>query len=404
MSPSRITRDLREPVRVLAITSGFAVDGPLGGIERFGIGLSRSIDASKVKLTLLGMWSYGVENEQIWLGDVQAAGVEAIMPAVWNSHAPIKSFFDCLKQTRKILVNRQFDIIHSHCQFGDVLAICLKRYVRASVLLRTVHNEKEWPNRKGRKLFLTNFLLPILFQKEFGVSKKVVENLNKRPINYWLSKPAEVLNNALNISELEHKLKDKINIQQLKDELNLPSTSKVIGSVGRLVEQKGYFDLIDAALPICKSDPDIYFVVVGDGPLKASLESYVGRLGLNSRFKFAGSRSDIESMYQLMDIFVSCSLWEGLPTVIMESLYMEIPVIATEVSGNTELVINNKTGFLVKAGDPQDISNGIRKMLNLPAPQVAKMCLAGKLHVIKHFSFASISHHHEVLYQEFGLG
>lgn len=389
-----------EPIRVLLITSGFAIDGPLGGIERFGLELSKNIDPTKVSITLLGMWAYGVENEQFWFKHAQAAGIEAIMPTAWNAGSPTKSFWNCLIDTRATLQGRRFDIIHSHCQFGDVLALCLKRYFGAKKLLRTVHNEKEWPRRKGRRQFLTNFLLPLTYHAEFGVSNQVVENLNSRRLTKTIDKPARVLNNALNSTQMEEKLAQEVDVSQLKAELGLSANSKVIGSVGRLVEQKGYTFLIQAAEKVCKEHPNIYFVVAGDGPLKNELQNKVDSLSLSNRFLLLGPRSDIEALYKMFDLFVSCSLWEGLPTVIMESLYAQIPVVATRVSGNTELVLESQTGILVEAGNVESLIKGITKMLSLSESAISALRQNGKAHITEHFTFKQVAAKHVDIYQE----
>ncbi|MFK7800835.1 MAG: glycosyltransferase family 4 protein [Anaerolineae bacterium] len=388
------------PIRVLLITSGFAIDGPLGGIERFGLELSKNIDTAKVDVTLLGMWAYGVENEQTWLKHAQAAGVNAIMPTQWDESSPTKSFWRCLVDTRNMLQGERFDIIHSHCQFGDVLALCLKRFLGAKTLLRTVHNEKEWPRRQYRRQLLTNFLLPLTYKAEYGVSDQVVANLNSRRLTNRLNKPAGVLNNALNATQMEQKLAKVVDVDQLKAELGVPTNGRIIGSVGRLVEQKGYAFLIDAAVELCKTFDDLYFVIAGDGPLKDGLQAKVDRLGLQKRFLFAGPRSDIESLYKIFDIFVSCSLWEGLPTVIMESLYAKIPVVATRVSGNIELVLDKKTGILVEPHSADSLIEGMTELLNLSNSAIYSLRQNGKEHITEHFTFKQVAVKHEQIYQE----
>jgi glycosyltransferase involved in cell wall biosynthesis len=388
------------PVKVLIITSGFAIDGPLGGIERFGLELSKNIDRSKISITLLGMWAYGVKNEEYWLAHAKTAGVSAIMPTKWVENSPIKSFYQCLQDSRSILNGQTFDIIHSHCQFGDILAIALKRHLKAKKLLRTVHNEKEWPKRRLRWVFLTNLLLPILFDGEYGVSEKVTQNLNSRPISRIIKQPVGVLNNALNTLQMDEKLKAPVDIAALKKEFGFPAESRVIGSVGRLVDQKGFTYLIDAAIEVCQSFPDVYFLVVGDGPLKGDLEKQSAAANLNGRFVFAGPRSDIEAIYNLIDIFVSSSLWEGLPTVIMESLYAEIPVVATRVSGNVELVLNEETGILVNPKDSDSLKTGILRMLSLTEKEMYSLRRNGKEHITNHFTFVQIATKHETIYQE----
>ncbi|NLF64179.1 MAG: glycosyltransferase, partial [Chloroflexi bacterium] len=151
-----------KPVRVLEIISGFAVEGPLGGIERFGIELAQRLDRTQVEPIVYGLWSYEAPYEERWLRQLRESGIEAFMPAVWSEEAPYRAFVRTVREARRHLRGQRVDIIHSHCQFGDVAALLLRRQLGATALVRTVHNEREWGRRPGRRLLLTNLLFPIV--------------------------------------------------------------------------------------------------------------------------------------------------------------------------------------------------------------------------------------------------
>jgi hypothetical protein len=166
-------------IRVLEIISGFAVEGPLGGIERFGIDLCRALDRTRLEPIACGLWSYGTPLEWRWVNQLVGEGIEAFIAATWAEDAPYRSFWRALRGIRTALAGQRVDIIHSHCQFGDVAALLLRRALGAQVVMRTVHNEREWVKRPLRRLVLTNWLYPLAFDAEIGVSQGVVDNLNQ---------------------------------------------------------------------------------------------------------------------------------------------------------------------------------------------------------------------------------
>lgn len=347
-------------IRVLEIISGFAVEGPLGGIERFGIDLCRALDRTRLEPIACGLWSYGTPLEQRWLNQLARDEIEAFIAAPWVEDAPYRSFWQAVRGIRAALAGRQVDIIHSHCQFGDVAALLLKRALRAQVVIRTVHNEREWPKRPLRRLVLTNWLYPLAFDAEIGVSQGVVDNLNRRPGARWRKRQAPRIYNSLDFRRFSSVQVDRVG---KKIEVGLPHDATVIGSIGRLVSQKGYSILLEAAQSVLEHFPQVRFVIVGGGPLMEPLKAQARKLGLEGRVIFTGPREDVEELLVMMDLFVSSSLWEGLPTVLLESIAAGVPVVATDVSGSREIIQHGLTGLLVPPNNPVLLSEAIISMI-----------------------------------------
>src|SRR5208337_2745655 len=137
----------------------------------------------------------------------------------------------------------------------------------------------------------------------------------------------------------------------------------LIGSVGRLHEQKGYDDLIRAARLIVDERPNVRFAIAGDGPMRADLEALIRSLNLTERFQLCGFRSDISNFVSALDLFVSSSRWEGLPIAVVESMLLRRPVVATDVGGVAEVVKPGATGYLVPPGDPQTLAATVLQAL-----------------------------------------
>lgn len=384
-------------MRVLEIISGFAIEGPLGGIERFGIELVQALDGQQVEPILCGMWVYGTPYEYGWLEKVQAQGIAAFIAADWQEASPYQSFRQAYWGVRAQLAGQAVDIIHSHCQFGDLLAWMLKRPLQARALVRTVHNEREWPRRPERRWLLTNGLYPWLFEAELGVAQQVVDNLDGRPLARLLGKRAIRAYNALNVARFAA-VPSPSAIAATKASLGLPPEAVVFGTIGRLTEQKGHTILLEAAGQVRHTIPQAHFVIVGDGPLAEPLRQQAADLGLAETVHFLGPRPDVEAILPVFDVFVSSSLWEGLPTVLLESMAAGVPVLATAVAGTQELIRAGQTGWLIPAGDAHALAAGLEQLWRLPPPQRQAVCATAAHFVAQNFSITAVARQHEQLY------
>lgn len=380
-------------ISVLEIISGFAVEGPLGGIERFGIELAQAIDPNKFEVMVCGMWAYGTPYEQQWVDHLEAQGIRAFFTADWDGDRPYDSFRQSVKHLPKFVEHA--DIIHSHCQFGDGLALLHERRLGAKALVRTVHNEREWGKRPLRRLLLTNLLYPLKFDAELGVAQQVVDNLDKRPLAKWRNQKAIKSYNALNIARFNEMT---VNRNAKRASLNIPPDAYVIGSIGRLSEQKAYADLIDAFKLVRQTLPNSYLVLIGEGQLKSELLYQAETIGVSDHIRFLGSRTDVEALLMTMDLFVNSSHWEGLPTVVMESMAAGVPVVATNVGGNRELILQEKTGWIVPAKQPAQLANSIVKVLRATDAERERVVAEAKRFVLERFTIGQIARQHEALY------
>jgi glycosyltransferase involved in cell wall biosynthesis len=349
-------------IRVLQISSGFAIEGPSGGLGRFAMELSRRLDPDKVESILCGLWDHGTPLERQRLEQLQAEGVEAFTAATFNEAAPYRQFWAAYRIIRRRLAGRQVDVIHSHEQFGDVMTLLLRPFLHPKAVIRTVHNEREWPRRPLRRIALTGLIYPLAFQREIGVSQQVVENLDHRLLARLLGRRGIRIYNSLNIDRFKGPCVKK---DELRREFSIPEDCVLLCTIGRLTEQKGYGVLLEAMHNLVLSHTNVKLIIVGDGPLREVLKSQMSALGLEGHVAFAGQRSDADNILSIADLFVSSSLWEGLPTVIIESMIVGVPVVATDVSGSRELVQDGVTGYLVKPNDSRELCTKLREVINL---------------------------------------
>ena len=137
-----------------------------------------------------------------------------------------------------------------------------------------------------------------------------------------------------------------------------------IVTVGRLVPQKNHALFLRAAQRLAGEIPGVRFVIVGDGPLRASLAAQALRLGISDRVDFAGERSDVSELLRGASVFWLTSRWEGLPNVVLEALASGVPVVATDVGGTRELVRAGVEGFVVASEDHDAFVRHSRALLN----------------------------------------
>ncbi|NIO20219.1 MAG: glycosyltransferase, partial [Candidatus Aenigmarchaeota archaeon] len=121
----------------------------------------------------------------------------------------------------------------------------------------------------------------------------------------------------------------------------------VVGTIARLSPQKDVHTFLYAISNVVREFPSLRCFIVGDGDQRRELENLSHRLELNGNVIFLGYRDDVREILEILDVFVLSSLWEGFPLVVLEAMAASKPVVATEVPGTAEAVINEKTGLLV---------------------------------------------------------
>jgi glycosyltransferase involved in cell wall biosynthesis len=150
--------------------------------------------------------------------------------------------------------------------------------------------------------------------------------------------------------------------------MNKKTDEKYVLYTGRISYGKGLVELIECAYDVCKIHKDLHFILAGDGPLLPELQKKVQSLKLGNRIDFLGrvNRDVIKKLYQNATIFAFPSYYEGLPGSLLEAMSCKLPIVATNVAGNVELIKHNENGFLVPSKDSSALSKAILKLLDEP--------------------------------------
>jgi len=389
---------MADRVSVLMIIMGLAIGEPLGGAERFGVELARTLDRDKFEPIICALWRYGVPSEQYWMDFLTEAGIEVFFATDMGRGLSPSRYLKSIRFIASRLHNRSIDVIHSHFQLGNIAALFLKRTLKAKALIRTAHAGKEWGD--GPLAFLcrqifTKWIFPFTFDAEIGVYQALVSSLDRRPGARIAGKKALLFYNGISLDRFTGRAR----CPNKRLEMELLPNDLVVGSVGRLRKEKGYSILLDSAAIVRAQLPNAKFVIIGDGELREPLHRKVEQLGLSETVIFAGPRQDVESLYEIMDLFVLPSLWEGLPTVILESMASGVPVVATDIPGTRELVQAGRTGWLAQPQDPASLATCILEALNNPAKRAA-FAQAALQDVVPRFSMAHIVKQYEQVYRQ----
>ncbi len=160
----------------------------------------------------------------------------------------------------------------------------------------------------------------------------------------------------------------------LRKEMGLQSYECMLGTVGRLTEQKG-IDILLLALSVL-SKPELKLVIFGNGGDEARLRALSVKLGLESQVHFAGYRRDLSTLLGALDLYVHPARFEGMPNALLEAMAAACPIVATAVDGNRELIADGKHGWLVPSESPTELANAINEALSDPAEAHLRGALA----------------------------
>jgi glycosyltransferase involved in cell wall biosynthesis len=201
--------------------------------------------------------------------------------------------------------------------------------------------------------------LSLFTDRVITVSGRGMEDL----LRYRIAKKEKVIQIPLGL-ELEKFLDCEKYRGEFRREFGFQAGTILIGIVARLVPIKGHIYFLEAAKKVLEKEPGARFLIIGDGELRKELEDYALKLGIADRVFWTGFRSDLPRIYADLDIAVLSSLNEGLPVAVIEAMASAKPVVAADVGGVGELVLNGETGIIVPPRDSDALAGGIVDILS----------------------------------------
>lgn len=317
------------------------------------------------------------------------------MPSLVRDIHPLKDIKTLIKLVI-FLKKEKFDIVHCHTSKGGFIGRLAAKLAGAKIIIYSPHGDIF----EGYfcKLATDFFILLEKFAARF--TDKII-NLTKIEIERFLEHgigtrhQLKQIYNGINIKYYERAMTSNL---KKRDEFGLGKDDFVCATVGRLVPVKGHTYLIKAIQKVVKVIPEAKFLFVGDGELKPKLSEEIKSYDLQRNVFLLGARSDIATILSCINVFLLPSLNEGFGMVLIEAMAARKPVIATNVGGVPEVIINGTTGILVPPEDPEAFSSAIIKLYNNPEMSL-EMGLAGYERAKKLFNIETTVHELEELYE-----
>jgi glycosyltransferase involved in cell wall biosynthesis len=202
-----------------------------------------------------------------------------------------------------------------------------------------------------------------------------------------------VVRNGLDLARF-----DRLSAAALQAALPIGEGSAMVAVIGNLWPVKGHRTLVEAVARLPGDLRQVQFVCAGDGPEREHLASRIAQLGLEGRVHLLGHRLDVPALLSRAQAACLCSTAEGLSNALMEAMAARLPVVATRVGGNPELVREGENGLLVPAGDPDALAAGLSRLLR--APEAARaMGVRGRERVEAELSLERMAEGHGALYR-----
>jgi len=338
-----------------------------GGTERLVIEIVRAL-ASRIDSVVCCLDEPGA-----WAGELTAMGV----PVIALGRAP--GFHPSLAvRLARVLKERDVDVVHCH-HYSPYVYGLLASVMKPSVKLVFTEHGRLSDGAPSRKRRLVNPLLSTWPGKVCAVSADL---RNHMVAEGFPSRRVGVTYNGIDPGRRPTPTERA----SARASLGLPHDAFIAGAVGRLDPVKNLAALLQTHAFLVTSHPQVRTVIIGDGPERQSLERHAADLGVTSSVTFAGYRADVRFLMSAFDVYVNCSTYEGVSLTILEAMATALPVIATPVGGNPEVVIDQETGLLVR-GQPRLLADAIGSVIHDERRRHA-MGDAGRFRVKRHFSVA----------------
>lgn len=296
-----------------------------------------------------------------------------IFPSLVRNIRPLKDL-KALITLCLFLKKEKYDIVHCHTSKGGFIGRLAAKLAGIKIIMYSPHGDifKGYFSRSVTNIFvLLEKLIAPFTDRIITLSKTGTERFLEHGIG--ARQQLTHIYNGIDITDYE---RIKTGKPEKRAELGLGKDDFVCATIGRLVPVKGHKYLIDAIQKVVKVIPFAKFLFIGDGDLRSQLLEQAESLEVRNNICFPGARSDIAELLNCIDIFLLPSLNEGFGIVLVEAMAMKKPVIATNVGGIPEIVVNGTTGILVPPKDPEAFSSAIIKLHNNPETSL-RMGFAG---------------------------
>jgi len=358
----------------------------IGGTERHVVTLARKLDPDKFDLSMACFYKMGpflqdIERRRVPLTEYEVRSL--------RSATAFREMLRCAVDLRR----DRTQIVHTYGFYSNVFAIPAARLAGVPVVIGSIRDTLEGPplQRLAHKL-VCRLADCILVNAEAIKERLIAEGYGGAKIH--------VIKNGIDLSRFAKKNEKG----KVREELELPPTAPLVVVLARLSRFKGIEYFLQAAAIIARRFEEARFLIVGDlkydPAYRVELKREAIRLGLGNRVIFTGFRLDVADVLSEAAVSVlPCHHGEGLSNSLLESMAVGLPVVATTVGGNAEVVAEGTTGLLVPPRDPDALAHAISLLLANPET-AQKFGAAGRQRVAQHFSLDRMTQATEDLYRQ----
>jgi glycosyltransferase involved in cell wall biosynthesis len=350
-------------LRVAHVTFGL----DLGGLEKLLVEFARHADRSRFDLHFISLGHRGVIAEEI-----EAAGWPVTALGVPTGLRP-----GLLFRLAGLLRRLGADVVHTHDERPHLYGTPAGRLARVARLIHTRH---------GRALNVSPRQRWLVRLAALGVDRFVCVSEDVAQLSVAHGVPTHKICTIHN----------GIDLQRFPGRGPCPGGPAVI--VARLNPEKDHATLLRAVDRIVRTEPSFRLEIAGDGPCRDELYRLAGDLSLAGHVRFLGAVQDVPVLLARASLFVLSSLSEGVSLTLLEAMACGLPVVATHVGGNPEVVAEGTTGRLVPAGDPEALAGAVLEVWRSPE-MGRRLGLAGRQRAEKHFDVRAMVGAYEALYQ-----
>lgn len=347
-----------------------------GGMERNVLALANALEGPHFHTAICSCTPAGPIKEQ------RSPGVELFELRKRDGNDPA-----LIARLVRLFRRQRPDIVHTHAWGALVEGLLAARVAGVPVVVHGEHGTlrtrrhqivvQRWAWRRVDRLLSVSDALAERMAREVGVPRSQIVTIPN------------------GVDATRFRSRDRARVRA---ERSIPLDAVVIGTIGRLVAVKDHSTLLRALAIAAREGRMVHTLIAGDGALHSDLASEARALGLSESVHFLEDRDDVEDVLAAMDVFVLSSTSEGLSNTILEAMAAGLPVVATKVGGNAELVVDTVTGFLVSAQDPSTLWAPLARLIESPALR-RSLGAAGRHRVMAEFSFDATVNAYRALYE-----
>ena len=335
----------------------YILEATSGGTQKHVIDIAKKIDKSRFQIDMI----YSVDRNKNFIQESKG-NFNRLYGLPIRRSASLTDISNILK-IRNIIKSNGYDIVHCHSTkagFVGRIAAYLSRHKNI------IYSPHGFMFCDTRIMFKRHLYLAL--EKYLGYLTKTVIAVSgsERDLalkhNIVPNKKIITLYNSIDPADFE----DFTYTNKVSEKLNTGYSEIILGTIGRLYYQKDPLTLIKSFKLINDKFPNTKLIMVGDGPLEQDCIKLVNELNLESKVLLAGYQKDSRKFYEMFDVFMLSSHYEGMPYALLEAMMMGIPAVGTDVVGIKDLIIPEETGHLVQEGNYKELASSVIRMLENP--------------------------------------